>query len=57
MDADALFYLRSRGIPEALAKSLIIESFLNEAIDKVTFEPVRDLYRARISAWLAGRTA
>lgn len=57
LDAEALFYLRSRGIPEAEAKSLIIESFLAEAIEKVSNEAVRELYRARISAWLAERHA
>lgn len=57
LDAEALFYLRSRGIPEREAKSLIIESFLNEAIEKVADVTVRELYRARIGHWLAGRQA
>ena len=57
LDAEALFYLRSRGIPAAEARSLIIESFLNEAIEKVSNETVREFYRARISKWLAGRAA
>ena len=57
MDAEALFYLRSRGIPEVEAKSLIIESFLAENIEKVANTDVRDIYRARISTWLQERGA
>jgi len=32
LDEDALFYLRSRGIPEAEAKELLIQAFLEDAI-------------------------
>ena len=33
LDDDALFYLRSRGIPEPEAKELLIQAFLEDAID------------------------
>ncbi|MBI1216230.1 MAG: Fe-S cluster assembly protein SufD [Alphaproteobacteria bacterium] len=55
LDPVALFYLRSRGIPVDDAKDMLVESFLNENLEKVSCEPVRDLYRAQVSAWLAGR--
>ena len=38
IDEDLLFYLRSRGIPAAEARALLIESFIVEAIDKVEDE-------------------
>lgn len=52
LDGEALFYLRSRGIPEADAKSLLIQSFLNETLERVSFAPVKELYEERIRAWL-----
>ena len=55
LDPVALFYLKSRGIPEDEAKSLLAEAFLNEAINQVTFEPLRELYKARAARWLAER--
>lgn len=57
LNPEALFYLRSRGIPDDLARSLMVESFLGAAIEKVSYEPVRDIYFARVAAWLAGRGA
>ena len=41
IDADLLFYMRSRGIPAAEARALLIESFIVEAIDKVEDERLR----------------
>jgi Fe-S cluster assembly protein SufD len=41
IDEDLLFYMRSRGIPTAQARALLIESFIVEAIDKVGDERVR----------------
>jgi Fe-S cluster assembly protein SufD len=55
LDPKALFYLRSRGIPLEEARSLMIESFLNEVIERVTSENVRELYRQRVSLWLEQR--
>jgi Fe-S cluster assembly protein SufD len=57
LDPVALFYLQSRGIPLDQARGLLIESFLNEAVDKVTFLPVQDICREEISKWLKERKA
>lgn len=57
LDAGALFYMRSRGIPEAEARALLVESFLAGALEQISFAPVRALCHERISAWLAGRRA
>ncbi len=52
LDQDQVFYCRSRGIPEAEARALLIESFIGEAIAKVENEPVREALLARARAWL-----
>jgi Fe-S cluster assembly protein SufD len=51
IDEDALFYIRQRGVPEEQARALLIEAFLGEVTDRITYEPARDLARA----WLVGR--
>lgn len=40
--AEQLFYLRSRGIPEAQARKLLVYAFVAEAIEKITIDPVRE---------------
>ena len=41
LDADAIFYLRSRGIGEEAAKSLLIYAFARDIVDRVKLESVR----------------
>jgi Fe-S cluster assembly protein SufD len=52
LDEDALFYLRARGVPEAEARGLLVEAFLNDAFEGVANEIVRDAFAARIAAWV-----
>ncbi|MFA5955827.1 Fe-S cluster assembly protein SufD [Hyphomicrobium sp.] len=52
LDADLLFYCRSRGIPEKEARALMIESFIGEAIEKVENEQLRDALTAYAIQWL-----
>jgi Fe-S cluster assembly protein SufD len=42
VDRDQLFYLTSRGLDEAAAKSLIIEGFLESLVERLAVGPVRD---------------
>jgi len=42
LDEDALFYLRSRGIPEDEAKMLLIRAFLAEGIEGFGYEQTRN---------------
>jgi Fe-S cluster assembly protein SufD len=42
VDRDQLFYLTSRGLDEAAAKSLIIEGFLEALVERLAEGPVRD---------------
>ena len=41
LDADAIFYLRSRGLDGASARALLTCAFANEIIDRIGFEPLR----------------
>jgi len=55
IDPDLVFYCRSRGISEDVAKALIIESFVAEAIEKVGNEAVGAALLTLARAWLAER--
>jgi Fe-S cluster assembly protein SufD len=52
LDADLLFYCKSRGIPENEARALLIESFIGEAIDKIEHEGLRTALSAMALDWL-----
>lgn len=52
IDDDLLFYCKSRGIPEAEARALLIDSFIGEAIDKITHDGLRAAVMDAASAWL-----
>ncbi len=51
LDADQLFYLRSRGIPDAEARSMLVHAFLSEALDAVTDETVRGVLDRAVEGW------
>ena len=53
LDAEQLFYLRSRGIPDQEARSILVRAFLAEALDPVTNETARDLLEASVARWWA----
>jgi Fe-S cluster assembly protein SufD len=42
IDRDQLFYLRSRGLDEGVAKRLVIEGFMAELIERFEEGPIRD---------------
>jgi Fe-S cluster assembly protein SufD len=50
LDEQAMFYLRSRGIPQDLARSLLIYAFANEVVEGVNVQPVRDYLRRLLLA-------
>ncbi|MFT3726646.1 MAG: SufD family Fe-S cluster assembly protein [Terricaulis sp.] len=52
IDANALFYLRSRGVPEVQARGLLIEAFLAEAIPQGLPQEINDELLQRIRVWL-----
>lgn len=52
LDANALFFLRARGIEEAEARALLIEAFVVEAIDRIESEELRDIVIEHARAWM-----
>ena len=52
IDETALFYLRSRGVPEAEAQNLLVLAFLAEAIDEIEDEALAADILSRLEAWL-----
>jgi len=54
LDDAALFYLRSRGIPEAEARRLLVEAFLAEVIDSVALTGMRLTLEHTIARWMGG---
>jgi Fe-S cluster assembly protein SufD len=54
IDRNLLFYLMSRGIPEAQARALLIESFVGEVFDRIGDESLRAAMSATAAARLAG---
>ncbi len=51
LDADQLFYLRSRGIPDEAARAILVRAFLAEAMDPIAHEGARALLEGAIEAW------
>lgn len=49
LDEAALFYLRSRGIPEGRAREILIDAFASEITDAVEPQSLRDHLAARIA--------
>jgi Fe-S cluster assembly protein SufD len=51
LDAEQMFYLRSRGLPESEARSILVRAFLAEALDAVADETVRARLEAAVEGW------
>src|SRR5439155_24013454 len=52
VDEDVLFYIQSRGIPEAEATRLVVFGFFQEVLDRVTLSEVRESLERAIAAEL-----
>jgi Fe-S cluster assembly protein SufD len=52
LDDDALFYMRSRGVPESEARAMLIEAFLGEAIPESLDDVLRQEIVDRMHQWL-----
>jgi Fe-S cluster assembly protein SufD len=52
IEEEALFYLRSRGIPEPDARQMLVEAFLDDVVDRVACEPVREAFRDVVAGWI-----
>lgn len=49
LDREALFYLRSRGIPEKQARGMLLHAFASDLIENVKLEPLRALLDKRVT--------
>ena len=54
LDATQMFYLTSRGIPETIARAMLIEAFLIDTIETIENATLAGLLRPVAEAWLAG---
>ena len=52
LEEAALFYLRTRGIPEGEAKTILVEGFLAEVMEEFGLGELAGAFRARISSWM-----
>jgi Fe-S cluster assembly protein SufD len=48
LDADSLFYLRARGIPESQARGLLLHAFLEDAVAQIADMDQRELVRTEM---------
>lgn len=53
LDADALFFLRSRGIDQKVAQQMLIEGFLSVALNEISSANLREFVQDYLSAFLA----
>ena len=52
VDPQHMFYLRSRGIPEATAKRMLVQGFFGDVLERIPFEGARKLVEAELEARL-----
>ncbi|HKQ10820.1 MAG TPA: SufD family Fe-S cluster assembly protein, partial [Rhizomicrobium sp.] len=48
LDAESLFYLRARGIPEGQARGLLLQAFLEDAVAEIGHTDLRELVRTEL---------
>jgi Fe-S cluster assembly protein SufD len=54
LDADQMFYLRARGIPEVHARAILMYAFLEDSMDAIANEELRGAVRAGVQTALRG---
>jgi Fe-S cluster assembly protein SufD len=52
LDDESLFYLRSRGISDIMARSMLVEGFLTEVVETGVDEIYQDIFKTKISNWM-----
>ncbi|MEJ6575936.1 MAG: Fe-S cluster assembly protein SufD [Emcibacteraceae bacterium] len=53
LDADALYYLKSRGLDQNAATALLVEAFVSEVYEEIKLEPLRSKYLELALNWLS----
>ncbi|MDE1895583.1 MAG: Fe-S cluster assembly protein SufD [Rhodospirillales bacterium] len=51
LDEEQVFYLRSRGIPEADARQILIRAFIEEALEPVAHDASKALFEDVLDSW------
>ena len=57
LDAEALFYLRSRALDEDAARNLLVYAFAADVLERMHFEPVRHYLEQQLAERLTGSAA
>ena len=57
LDARALFYMQSRGIPRPQAQALLTRAFVADALERIGDDAVRAAFEADADAWLTASLA
>ncbi len=57
LDQEALFYMRTRGIPEADARRMLMQAFMSDVIDSVRMPGLNDRLRQLVDRRLSGDAA
>ena len=56
LDENQMFYLKTRGLPHARAKALLIAAFAASAFEEIDNDAVRDAFNRLAHGWLERRT-
>ena len=56
LDETLLFYLKSRGIDGAEARTMLIDAFLVDTLEEISYQPFADFLRSKVSGWTARQT-
>ena len=54
LSAEALFYMRQRGIPEAEARNMLMQAFMADVVDTFTMDGLQDRLRHLVEKRLSG---
>jgi Fe-S cluster assembly protein SufD len=57
LNEDALFYMRARGIPEKEARLLLMFAFVNEVVDSIRLDPLKDRLHQLVEKRFRGELA
>lgn len=57
LDESALFYMRQRGIPENVARTMLTQAFVGDVVDAVKYQPLRDRLRLLVENRLYKRSS
>lgn len=55
IDNEALFYLKSRGIPERRAKTMLMNAFVKDVLDNIEIKPYREYVNFLVNRRLKGQ--